>query len=273
MDFCLYAAVKPRLLLQSKKWNLSAQYYPMMGQLTFFGSLLVWKPCWLAQYRQNTTKTDVQTPHWKPVLNARPSSLPFAHQARVNWLNVSQDVRMRAAQFLPGSCLIPACCECQSPVCFALRKHLQPLKAFIWWWCHRSVPVQSPVTVCVRRGNWTGARVTNSVVTTESSLSPVAWSGTFEETSSSSSGGVFVLNTGDLRCKRDLFAISQHFLYPSLESLSVGGGHETRLLCEKQSSSSWVKVKWYIFSLSRKFIYWSALSPVWHLSHIPQSHV
>lgn len=181
MDFCLYAAVKPCLLLQSKKLNPSVQYYPMMGQLKFFGSLLVWKPCWLAQYRQNTTKTDVQTPHWKPVLNAQ----PFVQQAGVNWLYVSQDGRMRAAQLVPGSCLIPACCECQSPVCFALRKHLQPLKAVIWWWCHRSVPVQSHVRVCDWRGNWTGARVTNIVVTTESNLSQVAWSGTFEETSSS----------------------------------------------------------------------------------------
>lgn len=148
MDFCLHAAVKPHLLLQLKKWNLSVQYYPMMGQLKFFGSLLVWKPCWLAQYRQNTTKTDVQPPRWKPVLNAQPLSLPFAQQARVNGLYVSQDVRMRAAQLVAGSCLIPVCCECQSPVCFALKKHLQPLKAFIWWRCHRSVPVQSHGRVC-----------------------------------------------------------------------------------------------------------------------------
>lgn len=157
---------------------------------------------------------------------------------------------MRAAQLVPGSCLIPACCECQSPVCFALRKHLQPLKAFIWWWCHRSVSVQSHVRVCDRRGNWTGALVTDSVVTTESNLSPVAWSGTFEETGSSPSGGVFVLHTGDLRWNASA----------PQEAIFLLVGHP-------------VKAKRYIFSLSRKFIYWSSLSPVWHLSHIPLSHV
>lgn len=126
--------------------------------------------------------------------------MQFAQQAHVNWLHVSQDVRLKATQSLPGSCLTPAHCEYQSPVCFALRKTPSVAQGFYL----ATVPQVSPSTIkCEsvlpdRKLIWSLANEVNSVVTGELTLSPdtrshlIKEQWNFKETSASPCGGVFV---------------------------------------------------------------------------------